>query len=251
MACALVDSEASLEVFLDKLQNLPAHPPSLYLDLEGVNLSRHGTISILQVFFRPSSHTFLIDIHVLGRKAFDTLNGAGLTLHSILESDKIIKVLFDCRNDSDALYNLYGVFLQNVHDLQLFEVATRKPRGSYISGLAKCIQWDAGLSFEEMSAASTTKQKGKLLFAPELGGSYEVFTQRQMSKEIIEYCVQDVGYLPRLWDEYARRYMSVEWVEKVAEETSKRVAVCKIPGYDPKGRDKALSPWPCHFQCCI
>lgn len=70
-----------------------------------------------------------------------------------------------------------------------------------------------------------------------------------MRKEIIEYCVQDVGYPPILWDEYASRCMTVDWVDAVAEETLKKIAVCKIPSYNPKGRDKALSPWPAEFSC--
>ena len=193
MAYTLIDSESSLKSFLDQIQDLPAHPPSLYLDLEGINLSRNGSISIIQVFLRPSSRIFLIDVLVLGRKAFDTPNGSGLTFRLVLESNSIIKVFFDVRNDSDALYSLYGVFLQNVHDLQLFEVANRRPRGAYVNGLAKCIQYDAGLNFEAIQSVSETKQKGVLLFAPERGGLYEVFNERPMRKVIIEYCVQDVG----------------------------------------------------------
>ncbi len=47
---------------------------------------------------------------------------------------------YDVRNDSDALYNLYGVNLNNVYDLQLLELANRLSKGQrprFLKGLGK------------------------------------------------------------------------------------------------------------------
>jgi exonuclease 3'-5' domain-containing protein 1 len=46
----------------------------------------------------------LIDIHILGGKAFSTAGASGKTLKGILESDSIPKVFFNVRNDSDARF---------------------------------------------------------------------------------------------------------------------------------------------------
>lgn len=46
MASSLVDSTASIAMLVDSLDGLPADPPSLYIGLEGPELSREGSISL-------------------------------------------------------------------------------------------------------------------------------------------------------------------------------------------------------------
>jgi exonuclease 3'-5' domain-containing protein 1 len=43
-------------------------------------------------------------------EAFSTCVSNGHTLKSMLESEGISKVYFNIRNDSDALYSLYGIY---------------------------------------------------------------------------------------------------------------------------------------------
>jgi exonuclease 3'-5' domain-containing protein 1 len=47
--------------------------PSQYIDLEGVSLSRQGTVSILQILVSPLSRTYLIHVHTLLSRAFRLL----------------------------------------------------------------------------------------------------------------------------------------------------------------------------------
>lgn len=124
MAHTLIDKVSVLTTLLDSLSCLETSPPSLFVDLEGDNLSRHGMISILQLYIHPESHVYLIDVHKLGADVFDTPSANGLTLRSALESPTISKVFFDVCNDSDALYGLFNVMLAGIHDLQLMELAT-------------------------------------------------------------------------------------------------------------------------------
>lgn len=242
MHITIVDSKISLIALLDSIENLPANPPSLYFDLEGVNLSRYGSISIVQLFVLPVDHTYLIDVHTLHRDAFYTVNAAGKSLKFILESEQVPKVFFDVRNDSDALFGHFQVRLSGVRDVQLMEVATRSFSKRLLSGLAACIERDAVLTIEEKDAWKATKQSGSALFAPEHGGSYEVFNVRPIPLEIISYCAQDVAVLPSLWLVYSDR-LSSKWAEKVLVETGKRVRISQSVSYDPKGKEKALSPW--------
>ncbi|GLI80011.1 hypothetical protein PoHVEF18_008359 [Penicillium ochrochloron] len=121
-----IDTEDDLIRLVETIENVPTHPPSLYVDLEGVNLSQHGSISILQVFVYPRDETYLVDVYTLKKKAFTVPSSkTGETLLSILESSDIPKVFFDVRNDSDALFSHFGVKLTGVIDLQLMELATR------------------------------------------------------------------------------------------------------------------------------
>ncbi|KAL8734137.1 MAG: hypothetical protein Q9166_001622 [cf. Caloplaca sp. 2 TL-2023] len=191
----------------------------------------------------PRNAIFLIDIHALGVTAFDTPTETGLTLRTLFESQGIQKVFFDVRNDADALYAHFGIQLQGVQDIQLMEVASRIYNKKRVAGLTKCIENDSGLEDEAKKAWKDAKQRGLALFAPELGGSHEVFNIRPIPQEIIHYCTQDVSYLPTLHSIYTKR-LKKRWAARVSEETLKRVAMAQSTSYDPHAKDKSLSPWP-------
>ncbi|KAJ5154820.1 uncharacterized protein N7500_010259 [Penicillium coprophilum] len=238
-----VDTEGQIASLVARLQNLPTNPPSLYIDLEGINLSRHGSISILQIYVLPHKETYIVDIYSLQEKAFlQTASGKeDQTLLGILESPHIPKVFFDVRNDSDALFSHFNVKLAGVIDLQLMELATSLFPRRYVSGLLKCIERDALLTTHELQFWKASKEKGLKLFAPEHGGSYDVFNVRPLPDDVLEYCVQDVKFLPRLWVQYNQN-ISRSWAEKVTTETLNRVKHSQTATYDGKGRWKARVP---------
>lgn len=236
-----VQTVAGVTELLEELTDLPTEPPSLYIDLEGVNLSRHGTISIIQIFVYPIKRTFLVDIHTLKGSAFSAPASNGSLLHSILESPSIPKVFFDVRNDSDALFSHYQITLAGVQDIQLMELAQRSFNRRCVNNLGKCIEYDASLTPDERKHWKSTKDTGRKLFCPEQGGSYDVFNIRPLSDEIIQYCAQDVQFLPRLWHKYDRA-MSQRWKAKVEEEVRNRIELSKSSNYIPEGRHRALAP---------
>ncbi|KAL3449168.1 ribonuclease H-like domain-containing protein [Aspergillus insuetus] len=237
----IVDTTAGISDLVEILKDVPNNPPSLYIDLEGINLSRHGSISIMQIFLLPKNEIYLIDIHTLRAAAFSTPSASGTTLKSILEDESIHKAFFDVRNDSDALYSHYGVHLAGIRDIQLLELATRSGSRRLINGLGRCIERDAGLSGFEASAWKDIKEKGRRLFAPERGGAYEVFNARPFSEEIILYCAQDVRILPKLWEVYNGKLGS-RWMERIEVATRDRINVCFQAGYTGFGRHMALAP---------
>jgi exonuclease 3'-5' domain-containing protein 1 len=109
---SLIGTTAALADMLDKFGDLTGAIPSLYLDLEGVNLSRHGSVSVLQIYVKARDCTYLIDVHMLQQRAFSTVGAkSGKALKGILEDPAIEKVFFDIRRDSDALYAHYGIKL--------------------------------------------------------------------------------------------------------------------------------------------
>ncbi|KAM3450570.1 hypothetical protein MY3296_006033 [Beauveria thailandica] len=237
----LIDTDTALSSVVETLHRLPTCPPSIYIDLEGEKLSRHGTISIMQVHVLPSKRTYLIDIHVLREKAFQVCGSSGQTLKTILESCDIPKVFFDVRNDSDALYKHYNICLAGIQDLQLMELATRTFARKHVNGLAKCIERDGALSSTEMLRWKNCKERGVRLFAPERGGSYQVLNDRPLSEDMVQYCIQDVHFMPRLWDRY-NGTMSSAWRMRVEAASKERVILSQSQSYVSHGRHKALGP---------
>lgn len=132
MAYTIISTVSQMTTLLKSVSipTLTTSAPSLYFDVEGINLSRHGSISIIELHHKPSSrpdesHRYLIDVHILGFLAFSTPSAEGVSLKMILESPKTPKVFFDVRTDSDAMYALFGIKLAGIIDLQLMEVASR------------------------------------------------------------------------------------------------------------------------------
>ena len=239
MSIHVVDDQRSITHFLNSITNQSKFPPSLYLDIEGVNLCREGSISIVQVYNKDTKEIFLVDVFTLQGKAFDTSNARRVSSRSILEDPATPKVFFDVRNDSDALFAHFKVKLRGIHDVQLFKAGTQ-PNHGHLPGLAQCIEQDAGLSPEVQASFDTIKAKGKRSFAPERGGSYEVFNERPMPQEIIDYCSHDVMYLAVLWETYFARLWSKSKL-RVKEETMVRVIESQTQVYVPNGYHKRYS----------
>ncbi|KAK5170253.1 uncharacterized protein LTR77_004839 [Saxophila tyrrhenica] len=236
----LIDTVSALKSCLSDLQ-LPARgPPSLYMDLEDNDLCREGTLSLLALLVVPRDTIHVIDVTTLGKEAFAS-PGSTHTLKSILESESIVKVFFDISNDSDALYSHFGVRVAGIQDVQLMELATRGHNKRCVNGLARCIESDAQLGYEERREWREMKNKGRRLFAPELGGSYAVFDRRPLDSEIIKYCAQDVQLLPKLRSMYCQQLCDAWWL-KIKEETEARIQLSQSPKYNGKGRNMTLGP---------
>ncbi|KAH7413329.1 ribonuclease H-like domain-containing protein [Cadophora sp. MPI-SDFR-AT-0126] len=249
-----VDSLSSLQTFLltlttFDLTNKGSSIPSLFIDLEGAKLSRYGTISLLTLFLFPNNTTYLIDITTLGALAFTTPSSIhpDTTFKSILQDASIPKVFFDVRNDSDALFHHFQISLAGIIDLQLLELGSRVgglDQKRTVCGLARCIKTDAQLTPAEKKIWETTKEKGGLLFAPEKGGRYEVFDERPLSKEMVDYCVQDVRFLPGLWNVYTKRLGDDgKWKGLIEDATLERVRDSQGKGYVPDSKMKVFGPW--------
>jgi len=93
-----------------------------------------------------------------------------------------------------------------------------------------------------MLECQRVKDRGIKLFAPEKGGAYEVFNERPLSTDIGLYCVQDVQWLPALYDVYSRK-LSNKMSARVARATLERVKESQSLSYVGHGQHKALGPW--------
>ena len=181
------------------------YSPTLYIDLEGVNLCRKGSVSILTLPIDtgiPTQRVCLIDVHVLIAQAFNTTGEKRKTPKDVLQNEKIPEVFFDVRNHSDALFAHFGVQLHGVEDVQLMESGMRKTTQSsrLLSGLTGCVEGNVPISGQ--GKWKLAKEKGERLFKPEYGCSHEVFSQRPIPAEIVDYCVGDLQCLPELRDKF-------------------------------------------------
>lgn len=232
LAIAVVNNETSLKDMLDEMLDLPAKPPSLYIDAEGENLGRKGTLALLQIMVLPRRCIYVVDIHVLKTAAFTTCaRDANTTLKSILESEQIPKVIFDARNDSDNLYNEYGISLGGVRDLQLMEYFSR-PRiaGFTVQGLAKCIEQHLHASPDVLQKWMVQKENGKKLYRPKFGRSTKAFFDRPLSSDVLAYAAGDVEHLSTLYRKYHRNLPRHRW-KWMLEKSRDRARTAHLPTF--------------------
>ncbi|KAL8642913.1 MAG: hypothetical protein Q9228_000450 [Teloschistes exilis] len=177
-----VDTARQVTALINDLTNLPSLPPSLYINLEGIDLSRHGTISISLLSAVPKNCVYLLDVHTLA--------------------------FFDVRQQSDALYAHFGIRLDGIEDLQLMEFGRRftiRSVGNDLRVLAYCILNHAAMGRARRRAWEAVKENGCRCFDPALGGTYQVFNSRPLTADILAYCIQKVQFMPRLWGFYRSR----------------------------------------------
>jgi exonuclease 3'-5' domain-containing protein 1 len=168
----------------------------LSVDCEGVALSRTGTICLVQVSTACDPvtrlyHCFLFDVVALGASTFTTGLGA------ILSAPTPVKLFYDMRRDSEALFHQFGIHLRGVCDMQLMELASRRARNQsvvYLPGLARLL----GDRFTDLDAELQAVKDG-------MSGKYEqqpdLWQRRPLTKEQTIYAAVDVVLLHLLLDE--------------------------------------------------
>ncbi|KAI0025017.1 ribonuclease H-like domain-containing protein [Xylariomycetidae sp. FL0641] len=229
---AIISSTSDLKSFLSHI----TRSSSLYIDLEGRNLGRSGTICLLAIIVQPGNQVRLIDVQTLGPSCFDTKSDRGLTLKSILEHDDIPKYFWDVRADADALWALYNVRLAGVTDLQLMENAAQKGDRKLVRRLEQAIGKHLGLGTKERVTMLHTKKAMKPLMAS------DIFAERPLTDKVIQYCINDIRYLMQLRNVY-EGVLSQEWRLKVAEESARRLDVARSPDFNRNAPGMGEGPW--------
>jgi len=158
--------------------------PVVAVDCEGVNLSKDGKLCLIQV--ATPKKVYLFDILKGGERLFYDRG-----LRYLLESNKIVKVMHDCRKDSEALYFQYNVTLKGVWDSQVAYAVLSQLKGfktPYPIGLntllkACCCEEN---KFKDMIKSAMTAMKN----------FWEV---RPLSRMMIDYAAGDVSNLLRVY----------------------------------------------------
>ena len=95
------------EELLPVIQAFLSKETDVAFDCEGVNLGRFGQLTLATIATR--THAFVFDMIDLPKTLLHFLK-------SILENSQIIKIVHDCRQDSDALHKHVGIRLAGIFD---------------------------------------------------------------------------------------------------------------------------------------
>ncbi|EXJ71468.1 uncharacterized protein A1O5_05276 [Cladophialophora psammophila CBS 110553] len=241
MACYLIDNKDALEVFVSEIQGISNDPPSFYIDAEGSNLGRFGTMDLLQVHVLPLHETFIVDVFTLGHAAFDTIF-QGNSLRMLLQSPSIPKVIFDVRNDSDAMFHHYNIALSGVVDLQMMEYFQENRSSRNLASLRHCIEHDATLSPEEIRRWSEVKASVLHPRRDNADPKNLPSQRRPLDENLIFYAAGDVEHLPLLHRAYCQRLTEEGW-QAVHIETGRRLRRSMQPSYDTESKQKGKGPY--------
>ena len=202
-----------LEAISEIKQKIAERNTLLAVDCEGDSLSRKGALTVITV--ATEEKVYIFDVQKLGQVVFS--GGLG----EILEDSSREKLMFDCRQDSDALWHQFQVKLKGVLDIQLLEiiyrrenpsestartpqVSTRNKRGfqsnrcsqriheiEKLYGFGRCIEL-----YLQDEKLSKVKDKGKEL----LEEDKKVWIKRPLTDALIQYCIVDTMAMVRLYN---------------------------------------------------
>ncbi|GBF98056.1 hypothetical protein Rsub_10284 [Raphidocelis subcapitata] len=221
---------------------------SLAVDAEGCSLSRRGKLCLLQIC-APGSGVWLVDVTTLGKEAFtfSVKGSAGkpLTTAGILEERSITKLMYDARQDSEALWHQHSVFPRGVYDLQLAVVAALRANGtsvSHVIGLRKAL--DLYVSDPESPGIEASRM-AHMSIKSQFDTDPELWDKRPLSSSLQDYAATDVQYMHLLRDKLTACLPAdtrADWVRRIKSASAARVAECKRVKPPRQGRHRAYAP---------
>jgi ribonuclease D len=107
------DGRLFIEAVSHSMEKAEFETEYVAFDCEGINLSRIGSVELISICF-SSLKVFLIDFGGTTDRAIEE------QVRRLFESDKIIKIIHDCRMDSDALFHRHHISLTKIHDTSCF-----------------------------------------------------------------------------------------------------------------------------------
>ncbi|XP_063447945.1 piRNA biogenesis protein EXD1-like [Mytilus trossulus] len=193
-----VDTKDKFIEVMKELQEKIRNKQMIAVDCEGVNLSRFGSVTLINIGTRDL--VYLIDILKIGDSVFDD------GLRSILEDSGIEKLMFDCREDADALLHIHKVKLNGVLDVQILEVNNRIHvyRNGYtkIRSLKHCL---------EEYVKDDTLLNAKLQGRSSMSVSSNIWKERPLDENMLKYASVDILGLFKLYDELRTRMGHIVW----------------------------------------
>jgi exonuclease 3'-5' domain-containing protein 1 len=193
-----IDTEGKLSIAIEEIRQAIQKGETIAVDCEGVNLSRFGSVTLVNIAVR--GQVYLIDVLKIGSAVYDR------GLRSILEDKSIKKLMFDCREDADALKHLYNVRLDGVLDVQLLEVMNRIIHRGYtkIRSLKHCL---------ELFVSDKTMLEVKLKGRSSMDQDNKLWEKRPLSEDILKYASIDVLVLFKLYDALCNRVVdTTRWI---------------------------------------
>lgn len=167
------------------------------LDLEGINLGTSGEVTLIQVAFihakdfaqySESNRNIVPKVYLFDVLLNNSLFDSGL--RKLLESDKIVKIAHDVRNNSVSLYKNFNITLNNVFDTQvahliLQQQSTGKPAykpTKYISLYTLCSLYGGP------NLNPKTKDKLHKIYRKD----FKYWQKRPLTEEMLQFAMTDV-----------------------------------------------------------
>eukprot|EP01066_Platyproteum_vivax_P021227 Platyproteum_vivax@DN9252_c0_g1_i1.p1 len=175
---------------------------------------------------------------------FDCLrDGVLKQLAPILQNPHLVKVMHDCREDSSALYNQFGIQLKNIYDTQVAHKILLE-REQY-PGIQISLN-DLLLKTLKISNLKKTPTDGKM------DHDSNLWFYRPINQDLIEYAIQDVLHLTavrlkmnsllgdhsgtlvteesKIWINYAHLNETIEKPQDIMVKGSKIQGMCTVNG---------------------
>jgi exonuclease 3'-5' domain-containing protein 1 len=201
------------------------------VDLEGERLCRHGRILNIQLYIIETNEMFIFECLKLSIPEMKRV------LDPIFDNASILKYMFDCRSDVDALYHQYNIKLSGVVDIQLYEIAYRKCNGMgtsrYYNGLFKTLtEYASSIDISEKDLQ--IKKKYSDQFCQK---NYELNLN---DIDVLKYLSIDVLYLKKLYVIFNQKIGYGKMRNKIESETELRQN-CWQKGEFVNDRSNAIS----------
>jgi hypothetical protein len=167
------------------------HMKVIAIDMEGKHFGNHGIISLIQI--ATSVHeVYVFDVLQIGSLLF-----TNTCLLSILTDPEIIKLCYDCRCDTEALYTSFGIKVFGFYDLQIvYTLLFQKQDDPYLKGLHKALTVAGIMSLEnDMECINQLNIKRNMKQKFEKEDYIEKLFQRPINIQLLEYCCIDVVHL--------------------------------------------------------
>lgn len=229
--------KASISGFITSLEECIRAVEVLYtndriaVDCEGVLLSRTGRLCLLQL--AAPDAIYIIDL--VGNEPNGTQYAQSLFhkggLKRLLEDSEVVKVMHDCRHDSDALYHQFGVKLGPVIDTQVAFSVLRRVRGME-EGLPVSLR----TLLKKFQYASEGDLELKTSVKESIKGDDGFWLKRPLSERALCYARFDVEHLLKIAHVLAKLISSVDrngW-QNVLNESQCYLQVFRNDEHGPK-----------------
>ncbi|VVC97060.1 egalitarian protein homolog [Leptidea sinapis] len=149
-------------------------------DCEGINLGMRGVLTLCQIG-TMNGEVFILDIMTCPGMIIEG------KIKELLESENVVKIIHDCRNDSVNLYNQYEISLKNVFDTQAAHAVLQLQQHNIPVYKVKNLSLNA---LCEIYNAPMNPMKEQLKNVYRRDQKY--WTRRPLTKDMIIYSASDV-----------------------------------------------------------
>lgn len=186
------------------------------MDSEGVNLSKDGPLTLLQIGTLSGS-VYLFDV-MLSEDKQDSAFFKETGLDQILTSDDIVKVIQSCSHDSAALFHQFGIKLRQVFDTQVAHLVIEEHKGRLLPSQKKLAEICE--RYSKHATVYEAKEELKSKWSKKVGNFW---ARRPMTEEMIQYASSDVtALIPEVYEnqkKYLEKYNLLErFYDRVQEE---------------------------------